>query len=168
MKKSRLIAKKEYRLKEELPLDHPFLNIKHLQKLIPDITYRKINDWDENGLILQSRKTKNTGWRFFSILDVVRIKIVSELRRFGLKTNLIKKVLNNLPAIELANNKITLLIDTNGKISLCSNGQGALLDVRTALLMLPINTYFNEISKRIEDNKDLFFKTSTVEQVTTN
>lgn len=63
-----------------------------LKKIIPSITYRKINAWDKIGLLPCSR-ARVSGWRSFSFTDIVKIQIISDLRSFGFDTEAIKTVL---------------------------------------------------------------------------
>jgi Predicted transcriptional regulators len=55
-----------------------------------DITYRVINHWSKLGLLKDSRNEQESGWRKFSFIDVAWIKILSELRTFGLSLNKVK------------------------------------------------------------------------------
>ncbi len=49
-----------------------------------DEKYRTINYWDEQGLLLGKRKSTDT-WRQFSILDVVWIRILQNLKKYGME-----------------------------------------------------------------------------------
>ena len=55
------------------------------------INYRVINHWDEKGLIRFARKSKE-GNRKFSLADFIWIKLVNELREFGVKLTDIQKI----------------------------------------------------------------------------
>ena len=48
-----------------------------------DLTYRVVNHWDSEGLI-DSTRAEEKGWRRFSLLDVVWLHVLMELRLFGL------------------------------------------------------------------------------------
>lgn len=52
------------------------------------VTYRQVNSWEEQDLLTIKRKDR--GWRKFSIMEAVWLKIVSELREFGLPIEKIK------------------------------------------------------------------------------
>lgn len=73
------------------------------EKLIEDrfyvsntgISYRTINHWNEKGLIRCSRKNEG-GDRRFSFADFVWIKIVNELRSFGVSIPTIKKITDEI------------------------------------------------------------------------
>jgi len=45
------------------------------------VTYRQLNSWEEQDLLTIKRKDR--GWRKFSIMEAVWLKIVAELREFG-------------------------------------------------------------------------------------
>jgi DNA-binding transcriptional MerR regulator len=63
------------------------------------VPYRNINHWDEKGLLLNTKR-EDGQWRKFNFMDCIWIRIVSELRNFGvsfpkiitLKEILIEKV----------------------------------------------------------------------------
>src|ERR1035437_5383567 len=71
------------------------------------INYRVINHWDEKGIIRFKRATIG-GNRKFSFVDFIWIKIVEELRSFGVQLPIIKKIADNiyepLPMKELMEN----------------------------------------------------------------
>lgn len=55
-----------------------------------DFTYRIINHWANHGLFEEVRSEENKGWRKFSLVDVTWLKILTELRRFGLSLEKIR------------------------------------------------------------------------------
>lgn len=59
------------------------------------INYRVINHWDEKGLIRFARNSTE-GHRRFSFVDFIWIKVVNELREFGVKLQDIEKIANGL------------------------------------------------------------------------
>jgi DNA-binding transcriptional MerR regulator len=73
------------------------------EKLIEDrfyvsntgISYRTINHWNEKGLIRCNRKNEG-GDRRFSFADFVWIKVVNELRSFGVSIPTIKKITDEI------------------------------------------------------------------------
>lgn len=77
-------------------LSNPRFILKDIQQMIPDITHRKINDWDNKGLISGSRDNETSGWRRFSIIDVLKLCIISDLRRFGFDTSTLKKIMDRI------------------------------------------------------------------------
>lgn len=64
-------------------------------KLIPEITSRKLNDWDAKGLLVKHRESNN-GWRLFSLADVIRLKIIQDLKTYGMSNIQIQKTLNDI------------------------------------------------------------------------
>ncbi len=52
-------------------------------------SYRTINNWDENKILFENTERGN-GWRKFSIVEIVWIEIIKELRKFGLSLSSIK------------------------------------------------------------------------------
>ena len=64
-------------------------------KLIPEITSRKLNDWDAKGLLVKHRQSDN-GWRLFSLADVIRLKIIRDLKTYGMSNIQIQKTLNDI------------------------------------------------------------------------
>lgn len=54
-----------------------------------DTTYRLINHWSTHGLFEDTRAEKK-GWRKFSLVDMVWLKILIDLRTFGLPLDKIK------------------------------------------------------------------------------
>jgi DNA-binding transcriptional MerR regulator len=56
-----------------------------------DSTYRTINHWDTEGLLLQATE-RGSGWRKFNIAEICWLKIVAELREVGMGIEEIKKL----------------------------------------------------------------------------
>lgn len=78
-------------------------------KLIPEITSRKINDWDAKGLLVKHRESSN-GWRLFSLADVVRLRIIQDLKTYGMSNIQIQKALTDI--FELNDTKRQYLFET--------------------------------------------------------
>ena len=78
-------------------------------KLIPEITSRKLNDWDAKGLLVKHRQSDN-GWRLFSLADVIRLKIIQDLKTYGMSNIQIQKTLNDI--FELNDMKRQYLFET--------------------------------------------------------
>lgn len=95
-----------------------------------DFSYRIINHWEANGLIINNRK-ENKGWRRYSLVDVVWLHIIKELRAFGFSLDQILKIRKNLAvsnsnsksafplleyyiALALVNEPVYLLVFSNG------------------------------------------------------
>ncbi len=64
------------------------LNDSERKVKLNSVTYRQLNSWEEQDLLTIKRKDKS--WRKFSIMEAVWLKIVSELREFGLPIEKIK------------------------------------------------------------------------------
>ncbi len=69
------------------------LNDKERNIKLQTITRKQIYDWTKEGLI---DANENNGWRRFSIIDALWLKIVCELREFGMGWNTIKIVRESL------------------------------------------------------------------------
>jgi len=87
--------------KEELELYYHFaskkgkeaskmLNLKNATIKDTDQTYRVINHWSSEGLIEDDREKDSKQWRKMSIIDIVWIRIIAEMRKFGLPLDKIK------------------------------------------------------------------------------
>lgn len=97
--------------------------------------YRLINYWDNEGLI-PSKRDSNKQWRKFSIMDIIWLDIIEDLRKFGYSIEKIRKVKEQLhvqyknteatyPLLEffvfiiISNyNPVFLRIDPNGKLKI--------------------------------------------------
>lgn len=74
-------------------LNHPIFTVSGLQEIVKGITYRMLNAWESEGLILSSREKLDTGWRKFSIIDCVKLKAIFELRKIGCSREWVKDVM---------------------------------------------------------------------------
>ena len=59
------------------------------------VSYREINHWDKMGLIRCKRRSK-TGDRKFNFIDFIWIKLIAELRSFGVSIPVIEKIARDL------------------------------------------------------------------------
>lgn len=66
------------------------LNLKNATIKDTDQTYRIINHWSSEGLIDDDREEDSKQWRKLSIIDIVWIRVISEMRKFGLPLDKIK------------------------------------------------------------------------------
>ncbi|MBU0472084.1 MAG: MerR family transcriptional regulator, partial [Nanoarchaeota archaeon] len=71
--------------------NHAFEKKYFSKQSIEGVSYRQINHWTEQGLIDDTR-TKDSKWRKFSLIDLVWIHIIRELKEFGFPNNKIKIV----------------------------------------------------------------------------
>lgn len=101
-------------------LRHPKFILKKSKLFIESLTYRKINDWEEKGLISGSRDNKEAGWRKFSINDIVKLYVITDLRNLGLGIDKIKNIIEHISkevfdAYDIRNGKGKELIVTTIK-----------------------------------------------------
>jgi DNA-binding transcriptional MerR regulator len=64
------------------------LNSKERNIKFNEITYRQLNSWEKEGLLTIEREGRE--WRRFSIMDAVWVKLIKELREFGLSWEQLK------------------------------------------------------------------------------
>ena len=58
------------------------LNNKERNVKLESVTYRQLNSWEKEGLLIGDREGR--GWRRFTILDAIWVRIIKELREFGM------------------------------------------------------------------------------------
>lgn len=166
-------------------IERPLFNIQEIQAVAPNLSYRKINDWDSKGLITSFRKTSETGWRKFSIVELVKLLIILDLRKFGFSTDKITTILSEIFSesntghtkfdgytclrdnilLSFIGTKIILVIYEDGNISFRQEDdfvkrQFVLNDINSSFLILPFFSYIQKISKHIL-NRDIKIDTST-------
>ena len=110
-------------------------------KLIPEITSRKLNDWDAKGLLVKHRESNN-GWRLFSLADVVRLRIIQDLKTYGMSNIQIQKTLNDI--FELNDMKRQYLFETF--LNICATARKVVIIVEfdgSASLYLEDSAYVN-------------------------
>jgi DNA-binding transcriptional MerR regulator len=86
----------------------PRFNARHLRQVFPGVTYRQINHWESKGLLTAARDTDSSGWRKFSLVDVVCLAIITELRSFGRDLPSIAASLRQLQMSQQAKDEDTL------------------------------------------------------------
>jgi DNA-binding transcriptional MerR regulator len=74
---------------------YPVLSEERLSAKETGVGYRTLNHWDEMKIIRFTR-TSDIGNRKFNFVDFIWIKIVNELRSFGLNLNTIKQISNEV------------------------------------------------------------------------
>lgn len=110
-------------------------------KLIPEITSRKLNDWDAKGLLVKHRESNN-GWRLFSLADVVRLRIIQDLKTYGMSNVQIQKTLADI--FELNDTKRQYLFETF--LNICATARKVVIIVEfdgSASLYLENSAYVN-------------------------
>ena len=92
------IATDAYKKAVELsPVYHkPNFKFKDIEKIFPNISYRMINDWDSKGLLVNHRENTEKGWRRFSLQDVIRLKIIQDLKSYGMSNDSILNCINDI------------------------------------------------------------------------
>lgn len=110
-------------------------------KLIPEITSRKLNDWDAKGLLVKHRESNN-GWRLFSLANVVRLRIIQDLKTYGMSNIQIQKALTDI--FELNDTKRQYLFETF--LNICATARKVVIIVEfdgSASLYLEDSAYVN-------------------------
>jgi len=72
-----------------------WLSIKDKRLESKFLSYRVINHWENKGL-LDSDRPQGSGWRKYSLMDIIWVHIITRLRAFGYPIEMISKVKNNL------------------------------------------------------------------------
>ena len=109
--------------------------------LIPELTSRKINDWDSKGLLTRHRENKN-GWRLFSVADVIRLKIIQDLKTYGMSNQQILQALYDI--FEFNDSKRQYLFETF--LNICAIARKVVIIVEfdgSASLYLEDSAYVN-------------------------
>ena len=70
------------------------LNDKERNIKTDDATYRQLNSWEKEGLLTTHREGRE--WRRFSIMDAVWVKLLKELREFGMSREQLKTTKQSL------------------------------------------------------------------------
>lgn len=97
-KKERAYNSAEYHIVKEnaFLFNKQAFTIKQIKNCIENITYRKVNDWENKGLLVANREKNSVGWRKFSINDVLKLSIISGLKELGLKYHKIKTIIDKI------------------------------------------------------------------------
>lgn len=92
------IATDAYKKAVELsPVYHkPNFKFKDIEKIFPNISYRMINDWDSKGLLVNHRENAEKGWRRFSFAGCIRLKIIQDLKSYGMSNDSILNCINDI------------------------------------------------------------------------
>ena len=63
------------------------------------ISYRQLNHWDTNGLLLQGAdRAEGQSWRAFSLLDLFWIRLAQSLRNWGITLEVLRRLKDELEA----------------------------------------------------------------------
>lgn len=77
-------------------LNKPRFTLKKSKLFVNKLTYKKINDWDKKDLISGERIDNKAGWRKYSLIDLLKLYIISGLRKNGFSTDYIRSILNKI------------------------------------------------------------------------
>jgi hypothetical protein len=86
-------------------LNTPRFPFKKSKFFISNLTYKKVNDWDNKNVISGERDNKEAGWRNFSFIDITKFFIISDLRKLGFNIDKINKILKNISTYSLGSLK---------------------------------------------------------------
>lgn len=113
-------------------INEPKFYPQQIMRLIPEITSRKINDWDDKGLLPKHRQS-SSGWRLFSLADVIRLRIIQDLKTYGMSNTQIQKSISDIFELNdtkrlflfeiflqicATANKVVILVEYDGSSSL--------------------------------------------------
>lgn len=133
-----------------------------------EATYRLINHWTDLGLVEDSARQSEEGWRRLSLVDLIWIKTLAEMRSFGVPLETLQAVRNSIfkvpknhatrPDFEYAvahclvkkNSSFFLLVFSEGRADVIDQDQ---LDFNKALGLLSGESYLtisiNAICKQV-------------------
>jgi len=103
-KKIKIYLHKDYQFtrKAAYLLRKPMFTIKAVKTVVNNLTYKKVNDWERKKIISFSRN-KKAGWRQFSRTDIIKLLMISDLKKFGFQSDKIRKIIN-----KISNSSVTL------------------------------------------------------------
>ncbi len=138
-----------------------------------DSSYRVINHWSSLGLF-DDQRVENKGWRKFNLVDMVWLRVLMELRTFGLSLDKMKagyQSLNEKAAIFefgiascMMRRGMNLIVFSDGHVEITSNNAIA---VSESISYLKETSYLiinlNRCLERIFPSKDFSPRLNTVE-----
>lgn len=98
-------SKFKFPIEYQSVLNQPRFPFKKSKFFINDLTYKKVNDWDNKNVISGERDNKDAGWRNFSFIDITKFFIISDLRKLGFNIDKINKILKNISTYSLGSLK---------------------------------------------------------------
>lgn len=144
---------------------------------IEDVSYRQINDWEEKGLIAPARVHKQKGWRLFSVMNLLTLKLIRDLKKHNLPNGHIKQVIEYVMSYKLVlqtglinqqQDRAYLLVCDSNKVSLLL-GKNIVSSVfetysnsHEPILMIPIGNYFCSVVKQYYKCKFMVGKDSDI------
>lgn len=140
-----------------------------------DMTYRMINHWDQHNLLPESLR-KNSGWRKFTLVELVWLKIIKHLREFGLPLNKIAQVKECILEWNEKNNTydsfeyyiveswkstsdLYLMIANNGDAEIATLPEMksvANMIGQHDVLLISLTTVIEEVGQKTQEKQDLF------------
>lgn len=170
----KLVFKEDYCNKEEYKAFREFLRKPQVPVEQTNSTYRMIHYWDKEGLF-ETLRSEQKGWRKFSVVDLVWISIIKELRSYGFPIKKIKEVYKHMfrskippldyePNLEFqvyltfAKNPISLVVFPNGSSYFIRDYQDPMkvindlisLNNSTSLILLDLNNIVQQILKQLD------------------
>jgi DNA-binding transcriptional MerR regulator len=73
-----------------------------------DVKYRVVNHWEEKGLLPDNLRKDSEGWRRFSFVEFIWLKVVEQLRSFGVPTDVIKNAKDRIMDFDKGDNSYLL------------------------------------------------------------
>jgi len=152
--------KKDFLNEYKYALSYPFFAYKKAEKIIKGLTHAKINFWESKGIIVSSRDKKGTGWKKFSISDIIALSIVSDLRKTGFPIEKLKQIMDSITSGQIkiwGSKKENLSLPNsttlNSAIVNCLFGARLFLAIGVKkriffLSKIPVNNFFLELEKK--------------------
>lgn len=94
----------DYLSSEHVERIHQVLTEKRFAPNRSDVGTRVINHWESEGII-EDPRSDGTGWRRFSILDIVWLHAVARLRSFGMSIDKLKRTRRSLESLGAGSTK---------------------------------------------------------------
>lgn len=132
----------------------------HFRVADTSLTYRRISNLKENGLLPDHSQESDRSWSKFSIKDYVYLLAIADLRSFGVNTKQIQKIKNLFYGTEsngstralcaiFGHIEISLLCYANGDIFLCDADGAAYLEAESRayepFIKISINKHMNHV-----------------------
>lgn len=73
-----------------------------------NVKYRVVNHWEEKGLLPDNLRKDSDGWRRFSFVEFIWLKVVEQLRSFGVPIDVIKKAKDSIMVFDKDDNSYLL------------------------------------------------------------
>jgi DNA-binding transcriptional MerR regulator len=101
-------------------LDDILFSVNQIKQLFPTVTYQQINRWEKKGVIKPKRDKNDSTQQMFSLVDIVSLAIITELRKHGISIPEIIKDLLNLNSLNDQSNDSTdmrsKMVELNPKV----------------------------------------------------